>query len=109
MIRTRLLKRQILEESQYTQKVQEWFVSTYTAEQIDSCIRAVTDSPYTSAAELVNQRITLIRNYLDREYDFQEEAWLNYLTREIYISIYEKPMLRRDEKTPAEASAGTGG
>lgn len=94
MNRARTIRSQIIEEDRFITEIIEWFVSTYTAAQLDECIRAACDSPYSTIEERRTRRIQLIEDYIDREISLKNVNWRDYLTQEIYVSIFEKPKIK---------------
>ena len=94
MRRAHTMRSQIIEEDRFITQVIEWFVSTYTAAQLDECIRAAQDSPYQTLDERKKLRMQLIGDYLDREIVLTNVNWHDYLAQEIYVSIFEKPKLK---------------
>jgi hypothetical protein len=95
MYRARGLKEQIIAEDNFITKVIEWFVSTYTADMLDESIRAAGGSPCSTLEERRRRRLCLIEDYLDREISIKSPEWYEYLTKEIYVSIFEKPKIRK--------------
>ena len=95
MQKARKLKEQIIAEDRFITRVIEWFVSTYTADMLDESIRAASGSPYSTLKERKKKRMQLIEDYLDREISIKSPEWCEYLTAEIYVSIFEKPKIRK--------------
>jgi len=95
IIKAHKLKDQIIAEDRFITGVIEWFVSTYTADMLDESIRAASDSPYSTLEERRKKRMQLIEDYLDREISLKSPEWCDYLTHEIYVSIFEKPKIRK--------------
>lgn len=85
--RVRRLKRSAEEEKAFTEKVTEWFSETYTAAGIDKMI--LSSAPSDDPAEMDVQRLACIRDYIRREFDLQDAAYLEYLTEKIFRAFYE--------------------
>jgi len=87
------IKAKIEEENAFITQVIEWCVSTYPSIQLDNSILAAEGNQPLSMEERYFRRKELIRCYISREYDIQDIAYLEYLTEETYISIFEKQKL----------------
>ena len=85
--RVRRLKSSAEEEAAFTEKVTNWFSETYTAAGIDKMI--LSSVPSDDPAELDIQRLACIRDYIRREFDIQDAAYLEYLTESIFRDFYE--------------------
>ncbi len=83
----------ITEENAFLTEAIEWFVSTYSSFQLDNTIAAATDDAWLPREERYFLRRDLIRSYILREYDKIDPLCADYLTDEIYVSIFEKPKL----------------
>ncbi len=86
--KVRILKDRILEENAFTDQVVRWYTSTYSAEHMDKCIDAASASPDATDEERFFLRRQLMRDYILREYDISDPAYLDYLTDLIYKRLY---------------------
>lgn len=85
--KVRILQNKILEENSFTDGIIRWCTSTYSAEHIDKSIQAAEDTELTGP-ELAVRRRELIRDYILREYDISDAAYLDYITDTIYKKFY---------------------
>lgn len=84
------LKQLAESERHLANELVEWFITTYSSEQIDHQIDAIT-ALSTSPEILCLQRLDMIHILLEREYDssFKEE-FLNQVCEDLYNMIFEK-------------------
>ena len=97
------IQEKIAEENAFFTEAIEWFVSTYSSFQLDNTIAAATDEAWLPLEERYFLRRDLIRSYILREYDKIDPLCADYLTDEIYVSIFEKPKLgqkKTEDKKP---------
>lgn len=83
------------QERQLANDLVEWFITTYSAEQIDHQIEAITTLADTPEI-LCLKRLDMIRILLDREYDRSfDEDFLDQVCEDLHNMIFEKeePML----------------
>lgn len=93
MNKVREIKQKIEEENQFTTRVIEWCLSTYPSVQLDNTIQAATENARLTARERYFLRKDLLRCYIIREFNVTDLTYLEYLTEETYISIFEKQKL----------------
>ncbi|MCD8053876.1 MAG: hypothetical protein LUF00_07505 [Lachnospiraceae bacterium] len=87
--KVRMLQSQIMEENAFTDQIIRWCTTTYPAEHLDKCIdAAASDSQSLSEEERFFLRRQLIQNYILREYDISDDAYLDYITDTIYKKLY---------------------
>ena len=86
--KVRILKDKILEETAFNDQVIGWYTSTYTAEHMDKCIEAASDNQDIPEEERFFLRRQLIQDYILREYNISDSAYLDYLTDQIYKKLY---------------------
>lgn len=86
--KVRFLRDHILEENAFTDRIIRWCTTTYPAEHLDKCIDAASDSQDISEEERFFLRRQLIQNYILREYDISDPAYLDYITDTIYKKLY---------------------
>ena len=89
------IKGRIQEENEYITHVIEWCVSTYPASQIDMTVNAATEGIALSPEDRYFLRKDLLRCYIIREFNVEDPSYLEYLTEETYISIFEKKKLQQ--------------
>lgn len=77
-------------ESQFTLKLITWFLGTYSPEDLD---KQLTDEE--DAIAPGDQRRNIIRRCICRQYEIDDEAYLTYLTEEIYASMYHTRKFNR--------------
>ncbi|MCI8400596.1 MAG: hypothetical protein HFI38_00590 [Lachnospiraceae bacterium] len=77
-------------ERQLANELVEWFITTYSGDQIDSQIEAL--SSLSGVPEILClQRLDMIRILLDREYDRDfEEEFISQLCEDLYNMLFEK-------------------
>lgn len=82
------LKETIGEDDTRTAEILHWFLSTYTAKQIDETIDAQEEE---IASEEIRslKRMDIIREYLVRQYQIEDESYLDLLCEEVYQKTYE--------------------
>ncbi|WP_434309298.1 hypothetical protein [Hominifimenecus sp. rT4P-3] len=98
------LREKIKEENEFLTEAIEWFVSTYSASQLDETIQAAFEvKAWLPYEENYFLRRSLIRSYIVREYDKIDPSCADYLTDEIYVSIFEKPKLGQKPDRAKEA------
>ena len=98
------IRDKIKEENVFLTEAIEWFVSTYSAMQLDETIQAAADeNTWLPFEECYFLRRSLIHCYILREYDKIDPSCADYLTDEIYVSIFEKPKLGQKEDLGKEA------
>lgn len=85
-ISAKALKPQIEDEIQNTQKLIQWFLHTYTGEDIDN---AVHDASELKPEELSLRRFSIIQDYLITNHDLPDHAYVDMLTEELYTKLYE--------------------
>ena len=83
-------KKRLSKETAYTLEVINWFLSTYTPEDLDKLAEAE-EGESSSPSEL---RRGIICRSISREFDIDDKAYLDYLTDEVYIAMYHKRKLR---------------
>lgn len=86
--KVRILQDRILEENAFTDGIIRWCTNTYSAEQIDNCIRAACEESDLSPECLSVKRRDLIQDYILREYNISDKAYLDYVTDTIYKKFY---------------------
>ncbi len=91
------IREKVQEENAFLTEAIEWFVSTYSSFQLDDAIAAAKDEAWLPLEERYFLRRDLIRSYILREYDKIDPLCADYLTDEIYVSIFEKPKLGQKE------------
>lgn len=93
------LETKIQEEDQFNESVYQWFLSTYTGEQIDQSADAQMDQDvalnpekqYTIISDEIRclKRMDVIREYLKREYRQLDNGYVEYLCEELYRQVFE--------------------
>ncbi len=86
--KVRMLKTQIMEENAFTDQIIRWYTTAYSAEHLDKCIEAAADRQDLSDEERFSLRRDLIRDYILREYNISDTAYLDYVTDTIYKRLY---------------------
>lgn len=81
------LKETIGEDESRTAEILDWFLSTYTAAQIDETVDALEEITSEEIRSL--KRMDIIREYLVRQYQLTDESYLDLLCEELYQKIYE--------------------
>lgn len=94
-----LLETEIQEEDQFNESVYQWFLSTYTGDQIDQTADAEMDQDvamnpekqYTIISDEIRclKRMDVIREYLKREYRQLDNGYVEYLCEELYQKVFE--------------------
>lgn len=93
------LETKIQEENQFNESVYQWFLSTYTGDQIDQSADAQMDQDvamnpekqYTIISDEIRclKRMDVIREYLKREYRQLDNGYVEYLCEELYQKVFE--------------------
>lgn len=93
------LETKIQEEDQFNESVYQWFLSTYTGDQIDQSADAQMDQDvalnpekqYTIISDEIRclKRMDVIREYLKREYRQLDNGYVEYLCEELYQKVFE--------------------
>lgn len=93
------LESKIQEEDQFNESVYQWFLSTYTGDQIDQTADAEMDQDvamnpekqYTIISDEIRclKRMDVIREYLKREYRQLDNGYVEYLCEELYQKVFE--------------------
>ncbi|MDD6212520.1 MAG: hypothetical protein PUB22_05185 [Clostridiales bacterium] len=86
--KVRFLESSIQEENSFTNQIVRWCTTFYPAEHLDKCIDAASDNQHISDEDRFFLRRELIQDYILREYDISDEAYLDYLTDLIYKKLY---------------------
>ena len=86
--KVRMLETKMQEENSFTNQIVDWCVQIYPAEHLDKCIDAASDEHEIAEEERFFLRRQLIQNYILREYDIQDSAYLDYITDLIYKKLY---------------------
>lgn len=81
------LKETIGEDESRTAEILDWFLSTYKAAQIEETIDALEEISSEEIRSL--KRMDIIREYLVRQYQIDDESYLDLLCEEIYQKLYE--------------------
>lgn len=84
-----ILKAAIASEQKQRQQIINWCTSTYSALHIDKMIEAAETTPVHSMEILCLKRIDLIKSFLIREYNIDNESYLDDLCEEIFQKIFE--------------------
>ena len=81
------LKGQVSEEENQTKEIIEWFLSKYTAQNIDRVIhKHMSDL---TKEELSLQRFEIIQDLLITNRDITDQSYIDALCDEIYSRLYE--------------------
>lgn len=83
----KILKETIGEDESRTTKILDWFLSTYKAAQIEETIDAQEEISSEEIRSL--KRMDIIHEYLVRQYQIEDESYLDLLCEEIYQKLYE--------------------
>ena len=86
-------RKKIRDENNFTLGVIEWFISTYSPDQMDYTIRTAADPAILSPEDMHTARLELIRCYISREFEIDDPAYLHHLVEETYTSIFETQKL----------------
>ena len=86
--KVRMLSHQIMAENAFTDQIIRWYTTTYSAEHLDKCIEAAAEHPDLSEEERFSLRRDLIRDYILREYNISDTAYLDFVTDIIYKRLY---------------------
>ena len=73
-------------EKERTQSIIQWFVSSYTGEELDGRIRS--EHSDLSPEELSLKRYELIQDLLVTNHDLPDPVYVDALTEEIYGKLY---------------------
>ena len=84
------LRGRIDEEKRTTSTITEWFLSTYTPDQIDTAVDALLDREDVSDEERCLARQDIMRQYIEREYPVQED-YLDKLCEDLYEMTFPAP------------------
>ncbi len=95
--KVRFIQDQMMEENAFTNEIIRWCTTLYPAEHLDKCIDAASDSQDLSEEDRFFLRRQLIQNYILREYDISDSAYLDYLTDMIYKKLYYPNALSTSE------------
>lgn len=82
-----IVKGTIKEEENRTAEILDWFLSTYAPAQIDESINASEEITTDEIRSL--KRMDIIRDYLVRQYQITDDAYLDLLCEELYQKLYE--------------------
>lgn len=77
---------QIEDEKKTTQELIQWFIDTYTGNDVD---RAIQDAETMAPEELSLKRFQIIQDYLITSHDLPDQAYVDALSEEIYGKLYE--------------------
>ena len=86
--KVRLLKDKILEENAFNDQVIRWYTTTYSPEHMDKSIDAAAGNQELTEEERAVRRRRLIQDYILREYDIPDQAYLDYITDIIYKKLF---------------------
>lgn len=86
--KVRMLKSRIMEENAFNDQLINWFTQTYPPDYLDRNIYAAADEGEPKEEELFFLRRQLIHDYILREYDISDTAYLDYITDLIYKKLY---------------------
>ncbi len=81
------LKVEAADEDKETAELISWFVSNYTAEDIDSLIKS--EEPDLSEEEMALRRFDVIEDIFVTEHDLPDPAYVDELCDEVYSRLYE--------------------
>ena len=93
LVQSILARQHLKKENSFMLSVLRDFLNTYSYEDIDKIIEAEGTDTEGANASPAEARKNFIRKYLSREYDIIDPEYLEYLTQEIYISLYQKRKL----------------
>lgn len=93
LVQSILARQHLKKENSFMLSVLRDFLNTYSYEDIDKIIEAEDTDTEGANASPAEARKNFIRKYLSREYDIIDPEYLEYLTQEIYISLYQKRKL----------------
>lgn len=86
--KVRMMKSRIQEENAFNDQLVRWFSDTYSADYLDRIIYAAADESEIAEEELFFLRRQLIHDYILREYNISDTAYLDYITDLIYKKQY---------------------
>lgn len=84
----RKMEPEIAQEQNKTHDTIEWFLSQYTADDIDN---EIDDRGALGAEELSLKRFQLIQDHLVTGRDLPDQAYVDALSEEIYAKLFEEP------------------
>ena len=86
--KVKMLRTAILQENAFNDRIVNWCTTTYSAEHIDKVIDAAGYEEDLTDAEMASLRRTLLKDYILREYDITDNAYLDYLVDLVYKRLY---------------------
>lgn len=99
---------QIKEEQDVTNSLREWFLATYTAEQVDEAVRKESREDLGKKPELLAlKRMNYIQDCFITQYDLADQGYVDALSEDVYGRLFEPDGPEEPEEDDEESLEGT--